>query len=196
MYICTREAKPTCYLASNYLKQFDFVEILNIEIPWQVLTCLSCWSRPRPDYFWRCYPNGVIPASTECDGNPDEIIEGRKSFPSGHSSCKLSFIGRKGVLKNNKSLTRNSIFLINRLHKKFIKVEENLVVSKVGKKSRAISSICLVIGKGDPWWACWTVDQKVLAWTCKFNHSCIVAKKLNSHTTTFPQEGKWLPQNC
>lgn len=130
MYICTREAKPTHYLASNYLKQFDFVEILNVEIPWQVLTCLSCWSRPRPDYFWRCYPNGVIPASTECDGNPDEIIEGRKSFPSGHSSCKLSFIGRKGVLKNNKSLTRNSIFLINRLSLKFIKLRKILLSVK------------------------------------------------------------------
>ncbi|XP_044173124.1 phospholipid phosphatase 5-like isoform X1 [Acropora millepora] len=49
--------------------------------------------RPRPDYFWRCYPNGTIPLSSKCDGNPDEIIQGIKSFPSGHSSFAFSGLG-------------------------------------------------------------------------------------------------------
>ncbi|PSR87764.1 Lipid phosphate phosphatase [Actinidia chinensis var. chinensis] len=51
--------------------------------------------RPRPDFFWRCFPDGIDNydkwGNVVCHGEDSIIKEGHKSFPSGHTS--LSFTG-------------------------------------------------------------------------------------------------------
>ncbi|KAE8771755.1 hypothetical protein D1007_56320 [Hordeum vulgare] len=47
--------------------------------------------RPRPDFFWRCFPDGVpaydnVTTGVLCHGKASDIKEGHKSFPSGHTS--------------------------------------------------------------------------------------------------------------
>lgn len=46
--------------------------------------------RPRPDYYWRCFPDGNYNEAMNCTNtNYREVIQGRKSFPSGHASCEF-----------------------------------------------------------------------------------------------------------
>lgn len=41
--------------------------------------------RPRPNFYLRCFPEGYGTNINECTGEYNGMMDGRKSFPSGHA---------------------------------------------------------------------------------------------------------------
>ncbi|TVU22015.1 hypothetical protein EJB05_31691 [Eragrostis curvula] len=63
-------------------------------------TCVikTAVGRPRPDFFWRCFPDGKqlydqVTGGVICHGEESFLRDGRKSFPSGHTSWSFAGLG-------------------------------------------------------------------------------------------------------
>merc|ERR1719410_3108195 len=101
-------ALPLVVIFTTYAVTRDSVDLVTAIMVFTLASPLNgvltnvvklCVGRPRPDFVFRCWPDGEIPENAfdepalPCNGNSAAIIEGRKSFPSGHSSFSFATWG-------------------------------------------------------------------------------------------------------
>ncbi|KAH3790616.1 phospholipid phosphatase 5-like [Dreissena polymorpha] len=79
VYQFTKDLVDTVqFLLGVYMSVFLTADITN---------CLKLTvGRPRPDFLARCFPDGNVEDPEKCKGSLKDVIDGYKSFPSGHSA--------------------------------------------------------------------------------------------------------------
>ncbi|XP_017849760.1 phospholipid phosphatase 5 isoform X2 [Drosophila busckii] len=107
-------AVPFIVTCIYYLFTKDRKDFRSASWAWTLALCMNgiptsllkiTVGRPRPDFYYRCFPDGVMVLNERtnslgsslldfnCTGSLSDINEGRKSFPSGHSSFAFASFG-------------------------------------------------------------------------------------------------------
>lgn len=90
---------PIATIGVTYSKTKDKIDalqaflgaVLSVFLAGSITNCIKLGvGRPRPDFLARCFPDGNIDVSLKCTGSEEEVIQGYKSFPSGHSAMSYS----------------------------------------------------------------------------------------------------------
>lgn len=137
---------------------------------------LSLCPRPRPDFFYRCFPDGQMNADLHCSGDPEVIMEGRKSFPSGHSSCKrLSLYIYVELACQIKAHLKNLIWLCSTSQAPFFSPLVPVSFAGLGFTALYIAGKlhCFsAVGQGKAWRVCVFLTPLLIATVIALSRTC------------------------